>query len=86
MKDFQSFESDWKLNVLYYVLGFVANRVKKIVDCCACHEALFHDGNDVVSDVSFAKLLCIKQRGGLVTPSNGTFTVVKLAELISTFC
>ena len=35
--------TQWKQNAMYYVSGFIANGVKKMVDCCSWREALFHD-------------------------------------------
>ena len=80
------FNSDWRWNVLYYIAGYIVRKLKDKIDCTICIDTLFDnissDSNAGNLDVNFAQFLAVKQRGGLLTPSYGVFSVVCVAEAI----
>ena len=81
MSSFQNCDSDWRLNILFYVSGYVAKRCQRFLDCSQCNGALFESDEDSMKDVSFTRLFSAKQRGGLSTPSFAVYSIVKIAEV-----
>ncbi|XP_029923395.1 uncharacterized protein LOC115370508 [Myripristis murdjan] len=68
-------------NALVYISGFVVRRALKQLSCDVCRASLVTDAASAVKDQSY-HLLCLKNNGGLVIPSEGTVRVVRAAEWV----
>ena len=61
-------------NVVAYIAGYVVRRIKTLISCVECINALMP-----AKDVSYL-LIARKDRGGLVTPSEDVCKICRLAE------
>lgn len=66
--------SDWVLN---YVAGFLARRMRSSTKCSACKESLINKNTD---NIDREKLITIKNKGGLMKPSEALYNVVSHVE------
>ena len=73
-------------NALYYISGFVVEKMVSLLCCQTCIELLTLDEEDVKSFKNeipkYAHLLCKKQKGGLCFPSKPVFKIVKATEKV----
>ncbi|CAL8369661.1 unnamed protein product [Gadus morhua 'NCC'] len=65
-------------NALVYISGFVVRRALKKLSCDVCRASLVTDAASAIKDQSY-HLLCLRNNGGLVIPSEGTVRVVRAA-------
>jgi len=73
---------DQKLNILYYIAGFVVRTISQKVFCISCKKSLLQkqtDHNYVHNDF-FTKFVDIKNYGGLVSASSSVFEIIKEIE------
>ncbi|KAL2094202.1 hypothetical protein ACEWY4_008921 [Coilia grayii] len=68
-------------NALVYILGFVVRRALEKLGCDVCRESLLTDAASAKNDESY-HLLCLKENGGLVIPSEGTVRIIRAAESV----
>ena len=66
-------------NALVYIAGFVVRQVLRKLSCGACRASLVTDAARASFDESY-HLLTLKNKGGLMIPSEGTVKVVRSAE------
>lgn len=71
-----------KDNILFYISGFIVRKVIAFVDCSNCLHALNEPAvvHNYSLSASFAKFVCLKNRGGLVRASKSTFDIVQATE------
>ncbi|XP_054461155.1 uncharacterized protein LOC129096406 [Anoplopoma fimbria] len=66
-------------NALVYIAGFVVRQVLRKLSCGECRASLVTDAARASFDESY-HLLTLKNKGGLMIPSEGTVKVVRSAE------
>ena len=66
-------------NALVYISGFVVRQILRKLSCGVCRASLVTDDARASFDQSY-HLLTLKNRGGLMIPSEGTVKVVRSAE------
>ncbi|XP_078018867.1 uncharacterized protein LOC144458909 [Epinephelus lanceolatus] len=66
-------------NALVYISGFVVRQILKKLSCDVCRGSLVTDAVPTSFDQSY-HLLTLKNKGGLMIPSEGTVRVVRSAE------
>ena len=66
-------------NALVYISGFVVCQILRKLSCGVCRASLVTDAARASFDQSY-HLLTLKNRGGLMIPSEGTVKVVRSAE------
>lgn len=66
-------------NALVYISGFVVRQILRKLSCGVCRASLVTDAARASFDQSY-HLLTLKNRGGLMIPSEGTVKVVRSAE------
>ena len=66
-------------NIVCYIAGFVVRKAIGRLDCATCQEALV-SRREPADLTSIYHLLQMKDRGGLVTPSEGALKVILTAE------
>ncbi|CAL8282358.1 unnamed protein product [Arctogadus glacialis] len=66
-------------NALVYISGFVVRRALKKLSCDVCRASLVTDDASAIQDQIY-HLLCLRNNGGQVIPSEGTVRVVRAAE------
>jgi hypothetical protein len=75
---------DQKLNILYYIAGFVVKKISPKVFCIFCKNSLLKmrlDHNYGHNDF-YTKLVDFKNMGGLVSTSSSVFEIIKETEKI----
>jgi len=73
---------DQKLNILYYIAGFVVRTISQKVFCISCKKSLLQkqtDHNYVHNDF-YTKFIDIKNYVGLVSASSSVFEIIKETE------
>lgn len=73
----EAFQGDFKKRYLCYIAGYVCHKMK--VTCGVCQAALLDSPEDPL-EKQFARLIQMKNRGGLKTPSKRVFQIVQKAE------
>ncbi|CAJ1085030.1 uncharacterized protein LOC117442808 [Xyrichtys novacula] len=68
-------------NALVYIAGFVVRQILRKLSCDVCRESLVRDAVPASFDENY-HLLTLKNRGGLVIPSQGTVKVLRAAERV----
>ncbi|XP_051787583.1 uncharacterized protein LOC114646683 [Erpetoichthys calabaricus] len=68
-------------NALVYISGFVVRQILRKLSCDVCRASLVTDAVPASYDQSY-HLLTLKNKGGLMIPSEGTVKVVKVAECV----
>ncbi|XP_034039682.1 uncharacterized protein LOC117522397 [Thalassophryne amazonica] len=68
-------------NALVYISGFVVRRTLIKLSCDVCRASLVTDAAPASEDKSY-HLLTLRNRGGLVIPSQGTVRVIREAEWV----
>ncbi|XP_051805264.1 uncharacterized protein LOC127534344 [Acanthochromis polyacanthus] len=68
-------------NALVYIAGFVVRQILQKLSCDICHASLVRDAVLSSFDENY-HLLTLKNRGGLVIPSQGTMKVLRAAERV----
>lgn len=68
-------------NTLVYISGFVVRQVLRQLSCDVCRGSLVKDTIPTSFNESY-HLLILKNKGGLMIPSDGTVKVVKAAERV----
>lgn len=66
-------------NALVYISGFVVRQILRKLSCDVCRASLVTDAVSASFDQSY-HLLTLKNKGGLMIPSEGTVKVVRSAE------
>lgn len=74
-------ELQYTHNVIEYIAGFVARKLKKKILCNEC--VLVIISSESIDQSSPTSLLCVKNKGGLIKPSEDVVNICKVAE--STF-
>ena len=67
--------------ILTHISGFVVRRALKKLSCDVCRASLVTDAASAIKDQSY-HLLCLRNNGGLVIPSEGTVRDVRAAEWV----
>lgn len=67
--------------MLTQIVGFVVRRALEKLGCDVCSESLVTDAASAKKDESY-HLLCLKDNGGLVIPSEGTVRIIRAAESV----
>ncbi len=67
-------------NIVVYIAGFVAKKMKNKLDCDVCKSALITTDNEYMSFREDFCLLADKDKGGLCKPSEDLVIVCKIAE------
>ena len=71
--------SENKENILGYIGGYIVRKLVKHLDCRECCDAMLSNNS---TKHRFLSLVALKDRGGLVYPSDGILKVVNMAERI----
>ena len=74
--------SEYKDAVLGYIGGYVVRKLLKSITCDECVNVLIN--NDDISK-NYLSLVSIKDRGGLVYPSEDVFKIISICELAFKF-
>ena len=75
-----STQSPYQVSILAYIAGFIVRTLKRSLDCEFCFRALELDSSQV-PNYAF-DFIILKNRGGLVFPSNGVLRILKAAEVV----
>ena len=75
-----STQSPYQISILAYIAGFIVRKLKSSLDCEFCFRALELDSSQV-SNYTF-DFIILKNRRGLVFPSNGVLRILKAAEIV----
>ena len=62
--------SEYKIDIIVYISGFITRKLLKQIDCFECKIAL-------KNNLTKSSLIDIKNRGRLVSPSRDTFIICK---------
>ena len=73
-------QSPYQISILAYIAGFIVRKLKRSLDCEFCFRALELDSSQV-PNYAF-DFIILKNRGGLVFPSNGVLRILKAAEIV----
>ena len=76
--------NEWRDDVLYYISGYIVQKLLKFIDCPECAGALY-DTSDVPGNNWLAQrksLLSCKKYGALKLPSQSVFKVVSCADRV----
>ncbi|CAL8388038.1 unnamed protein product [Arctogadus glacialis] len=71
-------------NALVYISRFVVRQALKKLSCDVCRASLVTDAASAIKNQSY-HLLCLRNNGGLVIPSEGTVRVVRATLVVSLF-
>ena len=71
--------SEYKNAILEYIGGFIVRKIMRDIECDICAAALV-DGYENKMTTSYASLVSVKNRGGLVFPSSGVVQILKICE------
>lgn len=71
--------TEYSIDVVHYIAGFVVRKLKRVLKCEVCAESLSDDDNTFDFRQSLIK---VKDRGGLVKPSKCVTNVCKTTEKV----
>lgn len=70
---------NFKKRILAYIAGYVVAKLGPSITCTTCYNSLL-DSEDDKLDPAIARLIQLKNRGGLKVPSRSTYQLIEKAE------